>query len=315
MTCTGRRSWQTVASISSSGSSTTCPTRAARQPHGRGRPDGKLYISVGSTCNACSEANPENATILRVEPDGSSRQIFASGLRNTIGYGFEPATGELYGMDHGIDWLGDAAQPEELNHIVEGHKYGWPYVYADSRFNPQDDPPGKIPMSEWAAQSAEPVGLYTPHAAPMQLVFYTGSQFPHAYRGDAFVAMHGSWNRKPPSGYEVLRIHFENGRPVTFEPFVTGFLTTTDDGGFGQLGRPVGLAMAADGSLLMADDSNGVIYRIGYEGGGHQEEAKARQAAPAAARPPRSCLPRPRSRQPRTRHTPSRPGSSSRRVG
>ena len=125
-------------------------------------PDGKLYISVGSTCNACSEANPENATILRVEPDGSSRQIFASGLRNTIGYGFEPATGKLYGMDHGIDWLGDAAQPEELNHIVEGHKYGWPYVYADSRFNPQDDPPGKIPMSEWAAQSAEPVGLYTP---------------------------------------------------------------------------------------------------------------------------------------------------------
>jgi Raf kinase inhibitor-like YbhB/YbcL family protein len=238
-------------------------------------PDGKLYLSVGSTCNACGETDPENATVLRAEPDGSSRTIFAAGLRNTIGYGFEPESGELYGMDHGIDWLGDNEQPEELNHLVEGQKYGWPYVFADSRFNPQDEPPGGISMAEWAARSTEPVGLYTPHSAPMQLAFYTGEQFPAEYRGDAFVAMRGSWNRKPPSGYEVLRIRFENGEPVDFEPFVTGFLMQTEDGGWGHLGRLAGLAMAADGSLLLADDTNGVIYRISYQGGGATEQAGA----------------------------------------
>jgi Raf kinase inhibitor-like YbhB/YbcL family protein len=230
-------------------------------------PDNNIYISVGSTCNACAETDPEHATILRVEPDGSSRKIFASGLRNTIGYGFHPETGELYGMDHGIDWLGDSEQGEELNHIVEGHKYGWPYVFADSKFNPQDEPPGGISMAEWAAQSTEPVALYTPHAAPMQLAWYTGGQFPAEYRDDAFVAMRGSWNRKPPSGYEVLRIRFEDGEPVALEPFVTGFLMETEDGGWGHLGRLSGLAMAADGSLLLVDDTNGVIYRISYKGG------------------------------------------------
>ena len=149
-------------------------------------PDGKLYVSVGSTCNACGETSPENATILQVEPDGSYRTIFASGLRNTIGFGFEPETGELYGMDHGIDWLGDNEQYEELNHIVKGNRYGWPYIYDDSKFNPQDEPPGDISMVEWAMQSVEPVGFYTPHAAPMQMTFYTGEQFPEEYRGDAF---------------------------------------------------------------------------------------------------------------------------------
>ena len=229
-------------------------------------PDGKLYISVGSTCNACGETDPEHATMLRAEPDGSSRTIFAAGLRNTIGYGFAPESGELYGMDHGIDWLGDNEQAEELNHLVEGHKYGWPYVFGDSRFNPQDEPPGGISLEEWAAESTEPVGLYTPHAAPMQLAWYTGDQFPEEYRGDAFVAMRGSLNRKPPSGYEVVRIRFENGEPVDFEPFVTGFLMETDDGGWGHLGRLAGLVMASDGSLLLADDTNGVIYRISYQG-------------------------------------------------
>ncbi len=234
-----------------------------------GGPDGKLYLTAGSTCNACSEANPENATMLRVEPDGSSRTIFASGLRNTIGYGFEPETGEIYGMDHGIDWLGDNEQHEELNHVVEGTAYGWPYVYADGQFNPQDHPPGGITMDEWAARSAEPLGLYTPHAAPMQLAFYTGEAFPEAYRGDAFIAMRGSWNRKPPSGYEVVRIRFEDGRPVGFEPFLQGFLVEDGDAegdGWGHLGRLCGLAQATDGALLLSDDTNGVIYRIAYTG-------------------------------------------------
>ena len=228
-------------------------------------PDSMLYVTMGSTCNACSEANPENATMLRVAPDGSSRTIFASGLRNTIGYGFEPATGEIYGMDHGIDWLGDNEQHGELNHIVEGKKYGWPYVYADGKYNPQDYPPGGITMEEWAAQSTEPVGLYTPHAAPMQLAFYTGNGFPEEYRGDAFIAMRGSWNRKPPSGYEVVRIRFEDGEPVGFEPFIKGFLVQEGET-WGHLGRLCGLAQAQDGALLLSDDTNGVLYRIAYTG-------------------------------------------------
>lgn len=228
-------------------------------------PDEKLYVSVGSTCNACGETNPENATILRVEPDGSYRTIFASGLRNTIGFGFEPQTGELWGMDHGIDWLGDNEQHEELNHIVWGHRYGWPYVYDDSKLNPQDEPPGDISIVEWAAQSVEPVGFYTPHAAPMQMIFYTGEQFPGEFQGDAFVAFRGSWNRKPPSGYEVVRIRFENGKPVAFEAFAQGFLSREGKQWIHK-GRLAGVAQAGDGALLVTDDTNGIIYRIGYTG-------------------------------------------------
>ena len=233
-------------------------------------PDDKLYVSVGSTCNACGETNVENATMLRMEPDGSSRTIFASGLRNTIGYAFEPETGELFGMDHGIDWLGDNEQHEELNRIVEGKRYGWPYVYGDGKPNPQDYPPNGITMEQWQEQSTNPVGLYTPHAAPMQLAFYTGEAFPEEYQGDAFIAMRGSWNRKPPSGYEVLRIRFEDGEPVAFEPFLSGFLMEDAEqpNGWAQMGRLAGLAQGPDGALYLSDDTNGVIYRIAYEEGG-----------------------------------------------
>ena len=136
-------------------------------------PDKNLYVSVGSTCNACAEYNPENATMLRVKPDGSSRKIFASGLRNTIGFGFEPAKGGLYGLDHGIDWLGDNVQHEELNLIQAGKRYGWPYIHGDGKVNPPDQPPGDLTHQDWADQSVNPVGLYVPHAAPMQMAFYT----------------------------------------------------------------------------------------------------------------------------------------------
>ena len=228
-------------------------------------PDGKLYVSVGSTCNACNESSPESAAMLQMNPDGTGRNIFASGLRNTIGFGFEPHSGELYGMDHGIDWLGDNEQYEELNHLVKGKQYGWPYVYGEGKFNPQDEPPGNITHREWAARSVEPLGFYTPHAAPMQMTFYTGTQFPGEYYGDAFIAMRGSWNRKPPAGYEVVRIHFEGGKPVKFEPFVQGFLTRKGDR-WAHYGRISGLAQAKDGALLVTDDANGVIYRIAYTG-------------------------------------------------
>jgi glucose/arabinose dehydrogenase len=225
-------------------------------------PDGMLYVSVGSTCNACTETSPESATLLRAALDGSTRKVFASGLRNTIGFAWHPQTNELWAMDHGIDWLGDNEQGEELIRLTDGAKYGWPYIYGKSKHNPADEPPGEATHEQWAKESQEPVLLYTAHAAPMQMVFYTGEQFPPEYRNDAFVTMRGSWNRKPPSGYEVVRVRFENGKPTSFEPFLRGFLNSQ-----GQFGRPVGLAVARDGSLLIGDDTNGVIYRVTYGGG------------------------------------------------
>ncbi|MDM9627657.1 YbhB/YbcL family Raf kinase inhibitor-like protein [Rhizobium sp. S152] len=229
-------------------------------------PDGMLYISVGSTCNECQEDNPENATILRASKDGKTRSIFASGLRNTIGFAWEPSKGALYGVDHGIDWLGDQVQIEELNHIEQGKKYGWPYVYGMSGINPHINPPEGVTLEQWARHSAEPLLGYTPHSAPMQMAFYSGKAFPVDYRGDAFIAMRGSWNRRPPSGYEVVRVNFENGKPVAFEKFLEGFLLKQDNGKYGYLGRLTGIAMGSDGSLFVADDSNGVIYKVTYAG-------------------------------------------------
>ena len=238
-------------------------------------PDGMLYISIGSTCNACNESNAENATIVRASPDGKSRVIYASGLRNTIGYDWHPETGEFWGLDHGMDFLGDEIQPEELNKLELGKKYGWPHVYGKGDINPQSTPPGGLTKEQWREQSVPMTLGYTAHAAPMQFKFYTGTSFPAEFSGDAFATMRGSWNRNPASGYEVVRIRFDNGKPQTIEPFLTGFLT---DGGKTHFARPVGLAVAKDGSLLMADDANGVIYRIAYTG-------KAQQAAEGKTAP------------------------------
>ena len=233
-------------------------------------PDGMLYVSVGSTCNACDETSDESATILRAGLDGSGRTIFASGLRNTIGFGWHPQTRAMFGMDHGIDWLGDNEQPEELNRIEQGKQYGWPYVYADGRFNPQDEPKGGVTMQQWKEKSTEPLAMYTAHSAPMQMAFYTGAMFPAEYRNDAFVAMRGSWNRRPPSGYEVSRVRFDpQGRPTKIEPFASGFLVQ-EDGAWGHLGRLCGVAVAKDGALLVGDDKNGIIYRISYDAAGGQ---------------------------------------------
>lgn len=240
-------------------------------------PDGMLYISVGSTCNACNESNPENATLLRASPDGKQRSIFASGLRNLIGFAWHPQTGELWGFDHGIDFLGDNQQQEELNKIEMGKQYGWPHVFGNNEVYPQSTPQGEISKEEWKKRSTPMVLGYTAHAAPMQFVFADKSAFPAQYRGDAFVTMRGSWNRNPASGYEIVRVRFENGQPKGIEPFVTGFLT---DGGKTHIARPVGLAFAKDGSLLMADDANGVIYRVAYTGSG------ASAPSGAAAVPP-----------------------------
>lgn len=233
-------------------------------------PDGMLYVSVGSTCNACNESNPEHATLLRASPDGKSRVVFASGLRNTIGFAWHPATGELWGADHGIDLLGDDVQPEELNKLEKGKKYGWPHAYADNAINVQGaPPPGGMTREQWAKASVPMTLGYTAHAAPMQLVFDGADT--------AFLTMRGSWNRQPPSGYEVVRVSFENGQPERIEPFMTGFLV---DGGRAHMGRPVGLAVAKDGALLVGDDTNGVIYRVSRADGNAQASRSKPPAGP-----------------------------------
>ena len=225
-------------------------------------PNGMLYLSVGSTCNACDEPNPENATMLRADPhDGWKRTTFATGLRNTIGFAFHPQTQQLWGFDHGIDWLGDDEQKEEFNQLTEGARYGWPYVYADGNFNPADEP-SEGSYQDWADASTEPTLLYTAHAAPMQMVFL-GGDVPQDMKHDALVAMHGSWNRKPPSGHEIVRVRFDDaGQPTSIQPFITGFVSETADDGWERFARPCGLAQLPDGSILMTDDYNGAIYRI-----------------------------------------------------
>jgi glucose/arabinose dehydrogenase len=229
-------------------------------------PDGLMYITVGSTCNACDETNPENATMLQAQPNGSNRVIFASGLRNTIGFGWHPQTGELWGMDHGSDWRGDEQPPEEVNRIVQDNNYGWPYCFADQQPDVfiASPPAGGTGRAAYCQRTVAPVLTYTAHSAPIGMVFYTSDQFPEEYRNDAFVAMRGSWNRNPPSGYKIVRIHFdENGLPTEFEDFMTGFLIEEQLANFG---RVAGLAIAPDGSLLIAEDTNGIIYRVAYTG-------------------------------------------------
>ena len=222
-------------------------------------PDGMMYLTVGSTCNACAEPNPENATILRANADGSNRKIYAKGLRNTIGFGWHPATGELWGLDHGIDWLGDNEQEEEVNQIKQGADYGWPYIYGNGKYNPADRPKGDTTYQQYLQKTTLPSLTYQAHSAPIGMVFYKGTQFPAEYTNDAFVAMRGSWNRSSPVGYKVVRLHFENNKPVRFDDFLSGFVIDNNRSHFGRL---AGLAVHSDGSLLVSDDTNGVIYRV-----------------------------------------------------
>ncbi|SHI95351.1 Glucose/arabinose dehydrogenase, beta-propeller fold [Hymenobacter daecheongensis DSM 21074] len=234
-------------------------------------PDGKLYLSVGSTCNACDERNKESATLLQINTDGSGRRVFAKGLRNTIGFGWHPSTKALWGFDHGIDWLGDEDQREELNEIKEGADYGWPYVYADGKIPPHPQPADMTP-EQYAAKTTKPVQLYAAHAAPLGMVFNTGTQFPKEYQHDAFVTMHGSWNRAEPSGYRIVRVRFDaQGRATGIEDFVTGWLVNNNKE---QFGRVCGIAQHPDGSLLVSDDAGGVIYRVAYAGGSKGKPAE-----------------------------------------
>ncbi|MFC4638173.1 PQQ-dependent sugar dehydrogenase [Deinococcus hohokamensis] len=233
-------------------------------------PDGYLYASFGSTNNDSPTQNPEEATILRIRPDGQWREVYARGLRHTIGFGWHPVTGTFYGFDQGSDWHGDNIPPEELNVIVRGRNYGWPFCFGDKQPDPYVNVaniPGKISKAEYCAGTQGSVLNYTAHAAAIGAVFYTGQQFPADYRNDAFVAYRGSWNRTEPSGYEIARVVFDAAnKPERIEPFVSGFVFQ-EGGQWKQFGRVAGVATYTDGSLLFTDDQSGVIYRVRYTGG------------------------------------------------
>ena len=223
-------------------------------------PDNLLYMSVGSSCNDCAETNAEHATILQVQPDGSSRKIYARGLRNTIGFDWQPQTGEIWGVDNGTDWRSDDFPPEELNRILADKDYGWPRVFAKQQVDQtREDPLGST--KEAYAKTTEPSVMEFPaHSAPIDFKFLTqAAGFPKDYRDDALVCWHGSWNRKNPEGYKVQRIKFENGKPVGTEDFFSGFLSAD---GKTRFGRPAGLAISDKGIVYISDDANGVIYGV-----------------------------------------------------
>lgn len=222
-------------------------------------PDNKLYVSIASTCNNCDDPTEDVATMLRFGLDGKNKEVVARGLRDTIGFDWRPGGNELYGMDHGKDWHGDDMPPEELNLLREGKHYGWPFCFENKRPDRllTDDPEGGT-KEAFCATTEAPALTLAAHSAPLAFKFYRGKTWP-GFAGDALLALHGSWNRKNPVGYKVVRLRFQGGKPVKFDDFLTGFLSKD---GRSQFGRPAGLAFLADDSLLVSDDSAGVIYRI-----------------------------------------------------
>jgi glucose/arabinose dehydrogenase len=215
-----------------------------------------LFISIGSSCNVCVEQDSRRAAIMAYNPDGSHPRLYARGLRNAVGITFHPATDELWATNNGRDLLGDDLPPETINLVQQGDDFGWPRCHSGLIVDPEfGDPQGcqgvKAPLVEMQA-----------HSAPLGLTFYRGSQFPQAYRGDLFVAFHGSWNRSVPTGYKLVRISMQGGQPGPVQDFAVGWLLP--DGS--SWGRPVDVITASDGSLYLSDDAGGKIYRIFYAG-------------------------------------------------
>jgi glucose/arabinose dehydrogenase len=219
-------------------------------------PDGLLYVQVGAPCNACLEDDPLFATITRMRPDGTGLEVFASGVRNSLGFDWDPATGELWFTDNGRDLLGDDVPDDELNRApAPGLHFGFPFCHA-----------GDVPDPEYGR--LRPCSAFVPpevklgaHVAALGMRFYDGAMFPPDYRGSILIAEHGSWNRSSPVGYRLVRVRVDRGRAAPAEVFVDGWLK-----GATAWGRPVDLLVMPDGSLLVSDDRAGAVYRIAYAG-------------------------------------------------
>ena len=222
-------------------------------------PDGHLYVSVGSSCNLCVEGDERRAAVVRYAADGSGENIVGVGLRNAVGLAFHPETGELWASQNERDRLGDDVPAEELNILVPGgpvEDFGWPYCYENRTPNPE------YADARRCVATVAPALEMQAHSAPLGMVFYDRDQFPVEYRGDLFLAFHGSWNRSEPTGYKVVRIRVEDGQPVSYEDFATGWLT----GAGSVLGRPVAVEVGPDGSLYVSDDGEGRIWRVRWVG-------------------------------------------------
>jgi len=216
-------------------------------------PEGKLYVPIGAPCNTCEKDEPY-AALTRLNADGTQREFFAKGIRNTVGFDWHPVTKELWFNDNGRDEWGDDRPPEELNHAPEaGLHFGFPYRYGkglvDTTFN-----------TTLPASAFQPAALEMPaHIAPLGMRFYTGSSFPAEYRNQIFLAEHGSWNRSKPQGYRVSLVRLQDNRVVSYEHFVTGWLMDEK-----YWGRPVDVMVMPDGALLVSDDFGSCVYRISY---------------------------------------------------
>jgi glucose/arabinose dehydrogenase len=217
-------------------------------------PDGKLYVPVGAPCNVCEPPAPIYAALGRMNPDGTAHELIATGIRNTVGFDWDPATGALWFTDNGRDLLGDDLPPDELNVAVRPRQhFGFPACHGRSLLDPRFGFPG-------ACEAATPPAVELgPHVAALGMRFYRGSQFPGTYRGRIFIAEHGSWNRSTPLGYRITTVQVEGTRAGSYEVFAEGWLA--EDGAWG---RPADVLELPDGSLLVADDHAGAIYRITY---------------------------------------------------
>ncbi|MFO7304914.1 MAG: PQQ-dependent sugar dehydrogenase [Gammaproteobacteria bacterium] len=215
-------------------------------------PDGKLYVPIGAPCNVCNESG--YAVITRMNPDGTGQEVFARGVRNTVGFTWHPQTNHLWFTDNGRDYLGDDAPPCELNVAPRpGLDFGFPYCHGRNIKDPEFGHLGDC------SRATPPVQELGAHVAPLGVKFYTGSMFPAAYRNQVFIAEHGSWNRSKKSGYRITRVKLDGERAVAYEPFAVGFKRGEE-----VLGRPVDLLVLEDGSMLVSDDYAGALYRIVY---------------------------------------------------
>jgi glucose/arabinose dehydrogenase len=216
-------------------------------------PDGKLYLAVGSSCNICLEQEPIRATVSRANPDGSDLKIFATGMRNPVGLAFQPGTDLLWATVNERDNQGNEIPPDLVTIVTEGANYGWPACL------PPDATPQE-PGADCSGVNPPTVGIQA-HSAPLGLAFLAGEGVPSDLDGDLIVAQHGSWNREPPAAPKLLLIDFEDGVPVAARDFAIGWQDASGE----RWGRPAGVVVAPDGSLIVSDDSNGLLYRFSAE--------------------------------------------------